>query len=99
MVEYDVAVIQKFAAKLYAEASRIVAGLFVLFGILGAFGLAILFGGRVQEPILYWFGVLFSACIGGAIGQARSFHLRLQAQMALCQAQIERNTRGCAQRP
>lgn len=93
MVAYDVAVIEKFAAKLYAEASRVVAWSFILFGILGAFGLAALYGGQVRQPFLYWFGVLFCACIGGAVGQARSFHLRLQAQMALCQAQIERNTR------
>lgn len=40
----------------------------------------------------FLFGFLFGA-IGAAVGRARGFDLRLQAQLALCQLQIEVNTR------
>jgi hypothetical protein len=32
--------------------------------------------------------------IGYIVGRARAFRLKLEAQLALCQVQIERNTRG-----
>jgi hypothetical protein len=37
------------------------------------------------------------AILGYAVGSERAFSLRLAAQTALCQAQIERNTRSLAQ--
>jgi hypothetical protein len=39
-------------------------------------------------------GVIALGVIGLMIGQARAFALRLQAQVALCQVEIERNTRA-----
>ena len=39
-------------------------------------------------------GVLIGAGLGFYLGQQKAFILKLQAQTALCQAQIERNTRS-----
>jgi hypothetical protein len=41
-------------------------------------------------------GFLVGGVIGYFIGTERAFVLRLQAQIALCQVQIERNTRSSA---
>lgn len=37
-------------------------------------------------------GLLVGAGIGFALGQERAFKLKLEAQVALCQVQIEKNT-------
>jgi hypothetical protein len=39
---------------------------------------------------------LLGAVLGGIVGSERAFALRFAAQQALCQVQIERNTRGAA---
>jgi positive regulator of sigma E activity len=92
MVKYDRAVITAFAEKLYAQARTIV----VLCGLMG-----LILGGIVgfavagrSEPNWVMIGSLslLSTGLGIAIGNARAFALRLQAQTALCQAQIEENT-------
>ncbi len=38
-------------------------------------------------------GAVIGGGIGYVVGQQRAFWFRLQAQLALCQAQIEENTR------
>jgi hypothetical protein len=97
---YDPRVIEQFADKLYRKASSFVAGSIVIGGALGA-----LFGGVPLTslgsswpiPSAFGFatllvGALCGAVVGYVIGDTRSFGYRLQAQAALCQLQIERNT-------
>lgn len=38
-------------------------------------------------------GVLIGVVLGFILGQRKSYHLKLEAQLALCQIQIEKNTR------
>lgn len=100
-IQYDPAIIQRFANRLYARARTIV---FLYTFIIGIFGLFL--GGIASEVLkdrdsktaerpFYPFaigGFLFG-WIGFLIGSERGFVLRLQAQTALCQKQIEENTR------
>lgn len=97
---YDPLVIERFAEKLYRKASAFVAGSVVIGCALGAgFGAVPLTSLGDAWPIPSTFGVatlLLGAICGGVvgyvIGDTRSFGYRLQAQAALCQLQIERNT-------
>lgn len=93
MIKYDASIIQQFADRLYKKANSIVAN-FTVIGIL--FGLGIGFGfdkayGLGNVGLVA--GVVLGAVIGYAMGQERAFALKLQAQVALCQVQIEQNTR------
>ena len=94
MTQYDPHVIQKLADKLYAQANTIVflatvAGI-VLGGICG-YGAGHNQGKSSVDAVVA--GAVLGA-IGFAIGRSLSFSLRVKAQMALCQRQIEENTRG-----
>lgn len=97
---YDPRVIEQFADKLYRKASSFVAGSIVVGGALGAlFGAVPLtsLGDSWPIPSAFGFatllvGTLCGAVVGYVIGDTRSFGYRLQAQAALCQLQIERNT-------
>lgn len=97
-IQYDPAVICEFAKALYDEADALslragVRGL-LLGGVMAA---AVgLIGLRDQTAAMVG-GVLGGAvgyAIGAAGAAAQAFSLRLQAQMALCQVEIERNTRN-----
>ncbi len=104
MAEYDEQVIRKFANRLYAKAARVVF-VYAFFGIVAGLALGWILG--ITEPVamMLWGtgyepqklamlaggGILGLA--GLALGLRRSFFLKLQAQLALCQMQIERNTR------
>lgn len=93
MITYDPAVIQKVAARLYAEASRIV----VTTTMLGA-AVGFLLGGYVglafdYVPLPAAIGALLLGLIGYVVGQTRALDYRFRAQLALCQARIEENTR------
>jgi len=93
--EYDPEVIQEFADKLYAKAGTITLKATVLYGVCGAIAgslaghLAKLPDSTTVMPVV---GAVFAGWIGYSIGSTKSFSLRLQAQIALCQMQIERNT-------
>jgi hypothetical protein len=97
---YDPRVIELFAEKLYRKASAFVAGSIVVGGALGAgFGAVPLtsLGDAWPIPSMFGFATLLTGAICGAvvgyvIGDTRSFGYRLQAQAALCQLQMERNT-------
>lgn len=97
---YDPRVIEQFADKLYRKASSFVAGSIVVGGALGAlFGAVPLtsLGNSWPIPSAFGFatllvGALCGAVVGYVIGDTRSFGYRLQAQAALCQLQVERNT-------
>lgn len=98
MIQYDRAVIQQFADRLYAQARRIVV-IFTLVGLLVglAAGAALATSAAtpgILVPVLLV--VILGAILGYSTGQARAFALRLQAQIALCQVQIEENTRAYA---
>lgn len=96
MVKYDAQVIVQFAADLYSQARSIpvtYAALGVLAGFgagAAAFGTAIDGGGLIGGAL----GALLLGVVAFKLGQQKAFALKLQAQVALCQVQIETNTRG-----
>ena len=86
--EYDPKIIQEFSDRLYSQAKNIVAS-YTFFGelLLGAAGLG--FG----DGAVGLFGVFLGGAIGYYMGKEKAFGLKLQAQTALCQVQIEQNTK------
>jgi hypothetical protein len=101
-VDYDPQVIEKFATSLYRKSISAQRGSVACGAVLGA-----LFGGvpltslGASWPIPHSFGfatLLAGAIVGGiigyVIGDARSFGYKLQAQAALCQVEIQRNTQA-----
>lgn len=90
-MQYDQKIIVEFASRLYSRATSVVAT-YTVFGVLVGAGA----GGAIGHGA----GALIGAVIGGAIGYSmgseKAFQYRLQAQTALCQAQIESNTRRAA---
>jgi hypothetical protein len=95
MVRYDPQVIQEHAQRLYDRAMGIIIIYGVGLGLLGLLGGALLGAGKRGdfEPVTALLGGLLFGALGVAYGQARGFELRLQAQTALCQVQIEVNGR------
>lgn len=103
---YDPSLIESYAAALYKQAESLVVRAQFLSFIVGSLVSLLLFvGGTVQAdkvgerilPIPALIGaaaftaVLYAVWVGAA--QRRAFALKLQAQTALCQLQIEINTR------
>lgn len=93
---YDATIIQTFADRLYKQADQIpysygLVGF--LFGAIGGWAMAA--SARADNPVVPVLicGIILCVLFLQA-GRARAFALRLQAQTALCQAQIERNTNG-----
>jgi hypothetical protein len=98
-VTYDETVIIEFATRLYRQAASMVAVCALFGAVLGALVAAIgasWYATRSGHP-LNLVPVLVVGVVGGALGAVvgnnRAFALRLMAQTALCQMQIERNTR------
>jgi hypothetical protein len=87
MATYQPRVIEEFADQLYTQAARIIA-LYTAVGVLigGGIGYSVAGGGSAL------LGAIVLGGLGFALGQQRAFLLKLQAQTALCQLQIERNT-------
>ena len=102
-MKFDPEIIETFARRLYGQASRIVIRYGVLFALLGGgFGAAVYYylpavAARDFGPVIGGAAVVLFALIGVSIGNDRAFGLRLQAQVALCQVQIERNTRTASE--
>ena len=96
MVKYDPQVIVTFADSLYRHAASVVLTYTVVGALIGlasggAVGIAVLDGGgRIGAAV----GALLLGAIAFKLGQQKAFALRLQAQIALCQVQIEANTGG-----
>ena len=90
-VTYDPEVIQEFSDRLYAKAKSIIRS-YVVLGIiiLGFAGLA------TQQPIFGAVGAIIGGLIGYSLGKEKAFQYKLQAQTALCQVQIEANSRVAA---
>lgn len=94
MVRYDESVIRQMAEKLQAQAAPLV----FLGGVLGLLlgGLAGLFTGfavSLSPGTLALAGAVAGLLVRVSTAQQRAMLLRFQAQVALCQAQVERNTR------
>lgn len=97
MTKYDPEIIQKFADRLYRQARSIVAVYGVLGGLTGGI-MALGLYATNEQLVLPLLAMLLFVGIGVLIGQSRAFALRLQAQTALCQVCIERNTAAVAGR-
>lgn len=102
-MKFDPSVIESFARDLYRRASKIVIQYGLLFALLSLPCSALIYY-FVAASVAHEFGtyiyvatgVLFML-VGIAVGSEKAFSLRLQAQTALCQVQIERNTRIAAE--
>ena len=99
-IDYDSQVIEQFAHSLYrraAAASKVslVVGAF-LGGVFGGIPLTSLSAHWPVPHALGYFTLIGASVAGGylghLVGEARSFGYKLQAQSALCQVEIERNT-------
>lgn len=102
-MEYDAKVIEHFAAGLYQHAAKAIREATALGCFLGAVpGLPLGVAEMARANDSLGGLVLAATCIavggyfGRQRGRARAFMLRLQAQEAMCQVQIERNTRRSA---
>lgn len=95
MVNYSSEVIEQFAAGLYKEAdSTVLTYTAVGFLLGGTAGFLVSFPFLVLLAVVpAGIGAVIGAVIGRSMGQAAAFKLRLQAQQALCQVAIEKNTR------
>ncbi len=93
---YDERIIQTMADTLYAQANSIVRTYTLLGLLVGGAGAAAALGERGTSPLVIMVAALVSAAVGFQMAQPKAFALRLQAQQALCQLQIERNTRDRA---
>jgi outer membrane lipoprotein SlyB len=97
MASYDSSVIVAFADKLYSQAATVAATYAAIGALVGA-GVGAAIGNAVSADFLI--PALAGAIVVGAIafqlGRQKGFALRLQAQVALCQVEIETNTRSAA---
>ena len=94
-VEYDPGVFQQAARRLYASAGGAIAWCMMgglLIGYLASSAVA----SMVEDDIgifVQLCGTLMAGALGMAVGYEKALEYRLRAQTALCQAQIEENTR------
>jgi hypothetical protein len=94
---YDAAVIQSLADRLYSQARTVV----VKYTVIGAVLFSVIFYFAVSREHNFGLvptkslgvGLLIGVVLGFVLGQRKSYQLKLEAQLALCQLQIERNTR------
>ena len=99
-IDFEPRVIEEFAHSLYRKAAAaskgsLVVGV-VIGGVIGAVPLTSL-GDAWPIPHSFGYatlmvGAIIGGLIGHVIGDARAFGYKLQAQSALCQVEIQRNT-------
>jgi hypothetical protein len=89
MARYESSLIHRFADRLDGKASSTIAAYTALFALIG-FGVGLAYSG----PTVGLIAAVLLGAIGYVLGSERAFQLELLAQMALCQARIEENTRG-----
>lgn len=99
-MQYDSSFINKYARRLYARANSVIATSTFLIGVFGLLGGGTV-GGVISDGanppyISAGIGALLFGFLGYRIGSERAFRIKLEAQVALCQVQIEENTRATA---
>ncbi|MEE9212698.1 MAG: hypothetical protein V3U29_08600 [Phycisphaeraceae bacterium] len=94
MIQYDPTILQKFARRLYRRANSVLFSWVFVGTLLGAFGGGAAWSSLQSGPILIMVvaGAIIGAVVGYINGSERSFRLKLEAQLSLCQVQIEKNT-------
>lgn len=95
MPQYDPAIIEKFADRLYRSANSIIL-VYTLLGALIGGGVGYAVGSYLESvfPVLSPVGgLVFVGTLGYLQGVERAFKLKLEAQRALCLLAIEKNTR------
>jgi hypothetical protein len=95
-VQYDPKVIAQHAEALYRRAARIVFTYGFVGLLVGASALGAAASRSSSTGMFVMVGALVGALFGAAIGRGRAFVYQLQAQQALCQVEIESNTRRAA---
>lgn len=99
MTQYDEKIIETFAEELYREATSVVLKSTLKWTFIGvlAGGIGGAAAGNWENSTNALIAAVLAGVVCGAIGYSLAkrqvFTLKLQAQTALCQAQIERNTR------
>ena len=99
--EYNPALIQILANRLYSKARIVVVKSTVIGAVL--FSVTFYFAASIGHNTVDIFGLapikflgvglLIGVVFGFVSGQSKSYQLKLSAQLALCQVQIEKNTR------
>ena len=93
MITYDPEIIHKYATKLYDRALAIV----VLYAFTGGVSVALIGFFFLDTLPQAAFVGLIGLLTGAALGNQQAFSLKLEAQLAMCQAKIEANTRQALQ--
>jgi predicted signal transduction protein with EAL and GGDEF domain len=95
MAQYDPQILQTYANKLYSRAHGIIAAMTLIGLIVGAVGGIFVAAGLQigNMGVVVAVVAVVGGVVGFALGSDRAFHLKFQAQLALCQRQIELNTR------
>ncbi len=88
MVTYDSELVREYADRMHRTAAGTIL-MYVAGGLLT--GASIGFASRDLQTTAI--AAILVGIIGFVVGRARAFRLKLEAQLALCQAQIEKNTR------
>ncbi|HTI71839.1 MAG TPA: hypothetical protein VMF06_17820 [Candidatus Limnocylindria bacterium] len=99
---YDPEVIQRFADRLYARSAGVILVSTLLGGIIGFVVDPFIqqaLPGNLSVNVPQWVSGLVFAVLGFLQGTERAFLLKLQAQTALCQMQIEQNTHKASDEP
>ena len=94
-VVYDAGVIQEFAERLYSQATSIIitsTSLGLIIGAVVGAGGAIIVKAANDVGIVAAIGAIVGGLLGFARDKERAFKLKLEAQAALCQVQIEKHT-------
>lgn len=99
-LDFDSNIIRQFASRLYRRADSIIVS-YVLFGLvfgatMGLLGVSKLGVGQFNPLVVLFLSAGMGVLVGYAIGAEKAFKLRLEAQIALCQVQIEKNTKSLA---
>ncbi len=92
MIEYNAALIEEFAARLYAQANFLLIK-YIGGGLLLGLGLGGWGAVTTEQPLALLLAPAL-AVVGYFYARDRAFMLKLKAQVALCQVQIEKNTRS-----